>query len=52
MCNTAYKINTEDDAPDLKHLFKIALHELKEEVPTFIKFFVFVISMTVSKAVL
>ena len=46
MCNRMYKIIAEGDVPNLKHLLKIALHELMEEVPTFLKFFVFVTSMS------
>ncbi len=51
MCNRIHKIVTEGDAPDLKHLLKIAFYELREKLPTFVKVFVFVISMPVSEAV-
>lgn len=51
MYNRIYKIVTEGDEPDLKHLFKIAFHELRETLSAFLKFFIFVISMPVSEAV-
>ena len=35
ICNTVCKITTEGDASDLKHLFKIVLHELKEELMSY-----------------
>ena len=46
-----YEIIIESDASDLKYLFKIPFLELKEGVPAFLKFFVFMISLWVCKAV-
>lgn len=51
MCDKIYETVIEGDAPDIKHLFKIALHELKEKLPTFLQLFLFIISMPVSEAV-
>ncbi len=51
ICNRIHKIVTEGDAPDLKHLLKIAFYELREKLPTFVKDIAFAISMPVSQAV-
>lgn len=51
ICKRTHKIVTEGDAPDFKQLFKIAFHELKEKLPTFLKLVVFIVSMPVSEGI-
>ena len=51
MRNKVYKIASDGDIPDFKHLFKIALHELKEEGSNISNVFVFIISKPISEVV-